>query len=126
MKLARHDRSLIAWTLYACVLFNLFACGLHHGQNVGLQLSGLGGQFCSMSGDSAPAGDDFAGSATSSQLAVFSCPLGAAVTLSIGLLFALSWLLRIGRPQRHPREIRSKAPPRYSWPSANPRASPLA
>ena len=31
MKLRRSDRSLIAWTLYFCVLLNLFVCGLGHG-----------------------------------------------------------------------------------------------
>jgi len=54
MKLTRSDRSLIAWTLYFCVLFNVFACGLAHGQVTGLTLNGVGGQFCSSQGSSAP------------------------------------------------------------------------
>ena len=48
MKLARADRSLIAWMLYGCVLFNVFACSIGHGQMVGMQLNGIGGQFCTV------------------------------------------------------------------------------
>jgi len=48
MKFARSDRSLVAWMLYCCVLFNVFACSIGHGQMVGLQLNGVGGQFCSV------------------------------------------------------------------------------
>ncbi|MCF5311540.1 DUF2946 domain-containing protein, partial [Pseudomonas lurida] len=48
MKLARADRSLIAWMLYSCVLFNVFACSIGHGQMVGMQLNGIGGQFCTV------------------------------------------------------------------------------
>ena len=45
MKLTRSDRSLIAWTLYFCVLFNVFACGLAHGQTMGLAGQFHGGDF---------------------------------------------------------------------------------
>jgi len=55
MKITRGDRSLIAWTLYFCVLFNVFACGLAHGQTMGLALNGVGGQFCSSQSSPAPA-----------------------------------------------------------------------
>ena len=48
MKFARTDRSLIAWMLYCCVLFNVFACSIGHGQMVGMQLNGIGGQFCTV------------------------------------------------------------------------------
>ncbi len=48
MKFARADRSLIAWMLYCCVLFNVFACSIGHGQMVGMQLNGIGGQFCTV------------------------------------------------------------------------------
>ena len=127
MKFAHQDRSLIAWMLYACVLFNLFACGLHHGQMMGLQLSGLGGEFCSTGPDSGPALDDDGGVAVGGGwFGSFTCPLCASITLSIAVLFGLAWLLRPARSRPYPREIRCKAPPRHHWPSANPRASPLA
>lgn len=126
MKLARADRSLIAWTLYFCVLFNVFACGLAHGQIMGLKLNGVGGQFCSTLGTNAPAQkSDFIDQAASAWSGSFSCPICSAVTLGIALLFCLNWLLGIRQPRHRAPEVRCKAPPRYSWPSANPRASPL-
>lgn len=122
MKALRHDRSLIAWTLYACVLFNLFACTIAHGQMAGLQLSGLDGLFCSAEG--VVQADVAQDSSTPVASAPFSCPLCAAVTLDIALFFALAWLLRLGGEPRLERREHSKTPPRYLWPSANPRASP--
>lgn len=123
MNLARQDRSLIAWMLYACVLFNLFACGLHHGQAMGLQLSGVGGQFCSVGSDGGPGLDgDLGGASASLWSNLFSCPFCAGVTLSVAILFGLAWLFRPGRVRFLPREQRSKAPPRHAWPPANPRA----
>ncbi|WP_375738794.1 DUF2946 domain-containing protein [Pseudomonas boanensis] len=126
MKFARQDRSLIAWMQYACVLFNLFACGLHHGQMMGLQLSGIGGEFCASGPDSGPAMDDSGGAVGNGWSGTFSCPLCASITLSIAVLFGLAWLLRPERSRPSAREARCKAPPRYHWPSANPRASPQA
>jgi len=125
MKLAHSDRALIAWMLYACLLFNLFACAIGHGQMVGLQLSGIGGVFCSAEGNAGPDLDNGFADSPVSQLSIpFSCPLCSAAALSLGLLFLLGWLPRhISRP-RLAREQRNKAPPRYCWPSANPRASP--
>ena len=73
MKLARQHHSLLAWTLYACVLFNAFACSISHAQMVGLQLSGLSGLFCSIGDTSTPDSSD-----TSSKNilgATFSCQL---------------------------------------------------
>lgn len=122
MKLARHHRSLLAWTLYACVLFNAFACSIAHAQMVGLQLSGLDAMLCSAQGSSSA---DSSESSQDGPPSSFSCPLCSTITLALGLLLGLSWLLRRGpasflppRPQRRP-------PPRYTWPSANPRASPV-
>ncbi|MGA8136758.1 MAG: DUF2946 domain-containing protein [Pseudomonas gingeri] len=126
MKLAPSDRSLVAWTLYFCVLFNVFACGFGHGQMMGLELNGVGGQFCSSLGNKGPSvNKDFSDQSTSGWSSTFSCPICSAVTLSIAFLFCLTWLLTVGQKPRPSRELRCKAPPRYSWPSANPRASPL-
>ncbi|MGF6693937.1 DUF2946 domain-containing protein [Pseudomonas sp. D(2018)] len=126
MKIARQDRSLIAWMLYACVLFNLFACGLHHGQAMGLELSGLGGAFCSTVSDAGPTLDgDLSGSASSGWTGAFKCPVCGTVTLGIAALFVLAWLLGVRDARPRTTEPRRKVPPRYLWPSANPRASPL-
>mgnify|MGYP006191937053 CR=1 FL=1 len=50
----------------------------------------------------------------------------AAVSLGLGLLFCLAWLLLVRHSARVKVERGSKAPPRYSWPSLNPRAPPLS
>ncbi|KPW25578.1 Uncharacterized protein ALO83_04075 [Pseudomonas cannabina pv. alisalensis] len=126
MKLSLPNRSLVAWTLYFCVLFNVFACGLGHGQMSGFALNGIGGEFCSVSGGKAPiASADFSDQSPSGWAGSLVCPICSAVTLSIVFLLGLIWLLRIVQKPRLGRELRCKAPPRYSWPSANPRASPL-
>lgn len=124
MKLRPPDRSLIAWTLYFCVLMNLFVCGLGHGQMMGLELNGIGGQFCSVEG-SQPISDKGLGSPASSNISnYFACPVCNALTVALVFLVGLAWLLGLGQTPRPAHERRNKAPPRYSWPSANPRASP--
>ena len=123
MKLTRHHRALLAWTLYACVLFNALACSIGHAQMVGLQLSGISGMLCAV-GDNGGAIDSSDGAGQSSLSSTLSCPLCASVTLSLGLLFCLSWLLRPSRQRFLPRPAERHPPPRFTWPSANPRASP--
>lgn len=119
------NRSLVAWALYFCVLFNVFSCGLVHGQTVGLNLNGIGGAFCSLGSDIGglqgkdlltPKADEWSGKA--------SCPLCSASFLALVFLLAVAWLL--GRANlRPPRPAVSfRVTPRYCWPSANPRASP--
>ncbi|MDH4569918.1 DUF2946 domain-containing protein [Pseudomonas sp. BN414] len=126
MKIARPDRSLIAWMLYVCVLFNLFACGLHHGQAMGLELSGLGGAFCSGQSNADPGLDgNLGGSAASGWSGVFKCPLCGTIPLAMAALFTLLWLLGVRDARPSTFETRRNAPPRYLWPSANPRASPF-
>ncbi|BCQ70253.1 hypothetical protein ABH911_006100 [Pseudomonas protegens] len=123
---ASPHRPHIAWTLYFCVLFNVFVCGLGHGQMAGLELNGVGGQFCSAMGNPGPALDgDFSDQAAAGGLSTFMCPLCSAVSLGIALLFCLGWMLRRQRPPRLGGEQRSKAPPRSCWPALNPRAPPL-
>ncbi|MEB0048509.1 MULTISPECIES: DUF2946 domain-containing protein [unclassified Pseudomonas] len=126
MKLTLADRSLVAWTLYFCVLFNVFACGLGHGQMTGLDLNGVGGQFCSsLSDKSSIKNADVPDQSFSDWAGSLTCPLCSAVILSIALLFCLTWMLRARQAARPGRERRCKAPPRYSWPALNPRAPPL-
>ncbi|MBD8792694.1 DUF2946 domain-containing protein [Pseudomonas syringae] len=118
-------RPLIAWTLYACVLFNLLSCAIVHGQMSALALSGLGGQFCSES--STPPGDsgkDLGVTDTSGMAGQAGCLICGAALAVVLLLMALAWPFLRTASASSP-EPRCKAPPRYSWPSANPRASPL-
>ncbi|RMT99131.1 hypothetical protein ALP39_02075 [Pseudomonas marginalis pv. marginalis] len=125
MRSSHPDRSLIVWTLYFCVLMNLFVCGLGHGQMMGQQLNGIGGAFCSVDGKQAPLSDKGLGSPSSSNISnYFACPVCAALTVALVFLIGLAWLLGLGQPPRPAHERRNKAPPRHAWPSANPRASP--
>jgi hypothetical protein len=125
MTLSRSDRSLTAWVLYFCILFNVLACGIAHGQMSAMQLSGIGGLFCSQEGNAGPGFDgDFGNQSSGTQTISFNCPLCTATVLALALLFGLGWLRRPAGAPAPPREGRCKAPPRYSWPSANPRASP--
>jgi hypothetical protein len=125
MKLSHPDRSPIVWTLYVCVLMNLFVCGLGHGQMMGQQLNGIGGAFCSVDGKQAPLSDKGLGSPSSSNISnYFACPVCAALTVALVFLIGLAWLLSLAQPTRPAHERRTKAPPRYAWPCANPRASP--
>lgn len=126
MNLTRNRYSLTAWVLYASVLFSLFACGIHHGQMSGLQLSGLNGGFCSLGSDSGP-GIDLGSSQQAPEVAAeFSCPLCASSSLATALN-ASGW--RFDPAQHHSVRPaiagdRVHPPPRYLWPSLNPRASP--
>lgn len=126
MKLSPLHRAATAWMLYLCILSNLVACALAHGQYAGLELSGIGGLYCSANGGSGSGlGDDLPGGDAAQLSSPFSCAVCGSAIISLGLLLVLAWLLRIPLPPRPPREQHRKAPPRYSWPSANPRASPL-
>ncbi|WP_409262610.1 DUF2946 family protein [Pseudomonas putida] len=119
------NRPLIAWALYFCVLFNVLGCGLAHGQALGLALNGFGGAFCSLGGDTGSLKAKQDGALAGDLSIPFSCPMGSAAFLTLVFLIGVAWLL--ASANRHPimREFCSQAPPRYCWPSSNPRASPL-
>lgn len=123
MKVARNDRSLTAWILYASILFSLIACGIHHGQMSGLELNGSGGLFCSVDNHSAAGLDGDSGdSKTPSLMPSLGCPLCSAFTLSIAMLVCLSWLMLAAGTRFSYRELREHSSPRCTWPPANPRA----
>lgn len=126
MKTASNERTLVAWMLYASVLFSLFACGIHHGQMSGLALSGLNGGYCSMgSGDGQ--GFDADGSDQTQHAAYqLNCPLCSSSSLAVAVNTA-DWNLRnMPNGSLSPVITRTLAqpPPRYFWPSLNPRAPP--
>ena len=127
MTLSRSHRSLTAWLLYASVLFSLFACGIHHGQMSAMSLSGLGGGFCSLEGDGGPAIDASGTDQQTPHLDQLSCPLCSSFSAAVAVNTA-GWSLPTNSATAlAPIVVRSWAqpPPRYSWPSLNPRASPL-
>lgn len=128
MKLARTDRSLIAWMLYCCVLFNVFACSIGHGQMVGMQLNGVGGQFCTVDPlTQAPARSNPNEEKLPTLTKAFGCPLCS--TGGMGPAFNSSLTLAL-LPQQHspPLTLLASAdiPARSIWPTANPRAPPVA
>lgn len=125
MKQTRHHRELTAWVLYFCILFSAFACSVAHGQMAGLQLSGIGGLYCSSQGNAGPGLENVliqpSGAGLSASL---GCALCGTPGLGLALLF-FGGLRLAARCPRLLRERQGKTPPRYTWPSANPRASPL-
>ncbi|WP_449433212.1 DUF2946 domain-containing protein [Pseudomonas putida] len=122
MRIVRSHRSLIAWILYACVLYSALLCSIHHGQQSALQL-GIGGSFCSMD-HKATAGvsRDTSDSKTPSLMPSLGCPLCSAFMLSVVALLLLSWLLRPASKTFARSELRSNTSSRVPWPPLNPRA----
>ncbi|MBU1331740.1 MAG: DUF2946 domain-containing protein [Gammaproteobacteria bacterium] len=126
MKLARTNRSLIAWMLYFSVLFSAFVCAISHGQMAGLQLAGLDGQYCSFEGNFGAGADlDGSGIVAPSPATGSGCSLSS--TFSAIILAAFFGLLGMLAASRSPLRslLFSPRPVRYLWPSANPRASPF-
>lgn len=125
MKPAASTRTLTAWLLYASVLFSLFACGLHHGQMSGLELSGLDGSHCSHHHTPADNLDD---SGSGHAQMPFTCPLCSSYAAAVALN-SQAWHLGLAVAQRTaPADAPQPAqpPPRERWPSLNPRASPAS
>jgi hypothetical protein len=127
MSLSRADRTLIALTLYASVLFGLFACGLHHGQMSGLSLSGLGGAVCALDADGLHT--DPSGERIADFSSLYSCSLCSASALAV-TLNSTAWMVGIpsDRIASRPHLLRdAQAPPRnlHLRHAINPRASPL-
>ncbi|MFL1564406.1 DUF2946 domain-containing protein [Pseudomonas sp. O64] len=126
MKIARADRSLIAWMLYCCVLFNVFACSIGHGQMVGMQLNGISGQFCTVDPRTqAPKQSNSTDENLPTLSKAFGCPLcstgGMGPALSSNLNVAV-----LPQPHAPPPAVVLAAdiPTRFTWPTANPRAPP--
>ncbi|VXC22386.1 conserved hypothetical protein [Pseudomonas sp. 8AS] len=124
MTLTRDHRTLIAWALYTSLLLSLFACGLHHGQASGLRLSGLQGGFCAEGSNVAAV--DLGEGSPQHQADAFSCPLCSSYGLAVALhshAWAAGFPPAVGGAPSQPQHW-AQPPPRYLWPSLNPRASP--
>ena len=121
MNIARHNRAVIALLLYSCVLFSSFACALGHGQNSGLQLSGITQLQCgsgTFAGKNLP---DAPGSAVS-----FECPACSGHNLLPSAFNGWTLQLPAWQPGAPP-GVRYSLPAHTTadWPPANPRAPPL-
>lgn len=127
MKTTRQTRTLTAWTLYACVLFSLLLCGLHHGQMSGLRLAGLEGGFCSISSDHGPT-IDLEPAGGDQHMAQLDCPVCSSFGLAVPLAHTGWAFIPAQAGASSPIVVRSWAqpPPRYLRPALNPRAPPAA
>lgn len=126
MKIARADRSLIAWMLYCCVLFNVFACSIGHGQMVGMQLNGIGGQFCTVDPRTqAPQPSNSTDENLPTLAKAFGCPLCSTGGMGPALSSSLNVAV-LPQPHAPPPAIVLAAdiPARLTWPTAHPRAPP--
>lgn len=127
MKMTRADRSLIAWMLYASVLFSAFACSIGHGQMTGLQLSGIDGAYCSAQGSNGSAVDlNGSGTTLPNSATGFGCSMCSTfVGIALAAFFGILGLFLVpARKLIAPTRLLGR-PVRYLWPSANPRASPF-
>lgn len=118
----------MAWMLYCCVLFNVFACSIGHGQMVGMQLNGIGGQFCTVDpATQVPASSNTSEDKLPTLSKSFGCPLCSTGGMGPALNSSLTLAIL---PEQHspPLAVVANAdlPARFTWPSANPRAPPLA
>ncbi|WP_162633392.1 DUF2946 family protein [Pseudomonas sp. LG1E9] len=125
MKIARNERSLVAWILYGCVLFSAFTCAISHGQMAGLQLAGLDGPSCSMGGNfDADAQFDDSGLVTPIIATDSICVLVSLFSAIILAAFFCLWDLLVTNQTRPLPNVQLSRLNRYCWPAANPRASP--
>jgi hypothetical protein len=123
MSVTRKHRSLIAWGLYACMVFSALVCSISHGQQNGLELNGAGSLFCSLDGHGAtkvPGG--FGESRSSGLMPGMDCPLCSAMILGVAILAGLSWLLRRSGKTFSGIACSFLPSSRVTWPPANPRA----
>ncbi|MBD8493455.1 DUF2946 domain-containing protein [Pseudomonas syringae] len=126
MKKSPTHRTSIVMALYFCVLFNVLSCGIGHGQALGMALNGIGGSYCSLGSNTSALRDQQDGALTAADWSnLFTCPMGSASLAVLVFLMGVAWLLGRANHRSMAREVRSQAPPRYCWPSANPRASPF-
>lgn len=124
MNMTRHDRPLIIWTLYACVLFSLLVCGLHKGQASALSLSGLEGAFCSLGTETAHG--DPGSHEQDMPSSTMTCPACSSFCCAVTDNGTGQLLAHVSGRLPAPIIVRSWAqpPPRYLRPSLTPRASP--
>ncbi|WP_260954447.1 DUF2946 family protein [Pseudomonas citri] len=123
MKLASHEKSMIAWVLYFSVLFGSLLCAMGHGQMAGLRLSGLdSGLFCtSNSGAAYESLQDAPAPLLPVDGDCVIASLFGAILLAafFGLLAVLA-----GEPAKPLPAQPVRCLPRQRWPLINPRASP--
>ncbi|MFV1944078.1 DUF2946 family protein [Pseudomonas luteola] len=126
MKYVRTHRSLIAWMLYAFILFNGLACSIGHGQMLGelLNTSGLNVMDCSGHNDSSANTDmsDAGDHGLLMKLSMSDCAFAGTLALSIVFFLGLSSLIAAARSSRPLVESFKLRPSRYLIPGLAPQA----
>ncbi|WP_339651173.1 DUF2946 family protein [Halopseudomonas pelagia] len=125
MSAYRYNRSMITLALYASLLLSLFACGMHHGHMSG-QLASVSGVLCSGASHSIPGVDIDSVGHTQQTASFLNCSLCSSLAVVITASIT-SWMvaLVLGKAVAPPVVTAwIPPPPRYSWSSLNPRASP--
>lgn len=123
MKLARNEKSLIAWALYFSVLFGSLMCAMGHGQMAAMHMSDLDtAHFCSI--DSGGVLKSEHGTSDTMLPASSDCVIASLFCASLlAAFFGLLALLAGESVKPLPRQAVPRSP-RERWPLINPRASP--
>jgi hypothetical protein len=137
MKFVRSHRSLIAWMLYAFILFNGLACSFGHGQMISSLFepstpgaahdhhAAMSGSHAGMSMDM-----DMDMSASSGKMDMNAnmagmfgdCSFAGSLTLAMVFFVALGWLIRSRQPRFSLPPLWLGRPARHAFPGLNPQA----
>ena len=132
MKFVRSHRSLIAWMLYAFILFNGLACSFGHGQMISslFDPSTPGAAHDHHAAMSAGMSMDMDMSASSGKMDMNAsmagmfgdCSFAGSLTLAMVFFVALGWLIRSRQPRFSLPPLWLGRPARYALPELNPQA----
>lgn len=126
MTYARRHRALLAWMLYAFILFNGFVCSIGHGQMLGdfSSAATLHSMDCTAAFPSLGSLDDLAVTEPGPQLKLVAddCAFASSLILYCVFFLVLGWLLARSRESSFVPWLCSKASPRHSSPGLAPQA----
>ncbi len=127
MTYARTHRSLIAWMLYAFILFNGLACSIGHGQMLGefSKALGMSAMDCSSGHHGSIGKADLSMPAEHEllmKLSMTDCAFAGTLVFAFVLFLGISWLIRSMRLNRPTSEPERRKPPRHLFPGITPQA----
>lgn len=133
MNFVRTHRSLIAWMLYAFILFNGLACSFGHGQMISSLFdpstpSSAHDHHAAMSSSHASMDMDMSASTgkmdmNASMAGMFGdCSFAGSLTLAMVFFVALGWLIRSRQPRFSLPPVWLGSPARQPFPGLNPQA----
>jgi hypothetical protein len=132
MKFVRTHRSLIAWMLYAFILFNGLACSFGHGQMIsslfdpstpGAAHDHHAAMSDGMSMDMEMSASSGKMDMNASMAGMFGdCSFAGSLTLAMVFFVALGWLIRSRQPRFSLPPLWLGRPARHAFPGLNPQA----